>query len=209
MTEMHVRDIGHHQVLTGLYSRVDWSHPGPLQFYLVAPFYWLAGRSSLGLVFGALALNLASVVGILAVARRRGGTPLLLCSLVVSLLLTRTLGPQFLGDAWNLTLTVLPFALLVFLVWSLGVGETWALPVAAFVTSFLVQTHIGFLVLAVPLFAGGAVVLVRKTGRGCRRAALVTAGVLAVVWLPPVLDVVMHQPSNLARAYGYFRDPGE
>jgi hypothetical protein len=32
MAELHVRDIGHHQVLTGLYSRVDWSHPGPLQF---------------------------------------------------------------------------------------------------------------------------------------------------------------------------------
>jgi hypothetical protein len=27
LTEMHVRDIGYHSVLTGLYSRDDWSHP--------------------------------------------------------------------------------------------------------------------------------------------------------------------------------------
>src|SRR5918996_5039388 len=45
MTELHVRDIGHHEVLTGLHSRWDWSHPGPLQFYVSAPIYWLSGSS--------------------------------------------------------------------------------------------------------------------------------------------------------------------
>ena len=31
-TELLTRDVGHHPVLTGLYSRTDWNHPGPALF---------------------------------------------------------------------------------------------------------------------------------------------------------------------------------
>jgi hypothetical protein len=79
-TELTVRDVGRHEVLVGLFSRSDWSHPGPLSFYLLAPFYWITGGSALGLVLGALAVNSGSVAGIAVVARRRGGTPLLVCA---------------------------------------------------------------------------------------------------------------------------------
>ncbi len=217
MTEMHVRDVGRHEVLTGLWSRFHWNHPGPLQFYLIAPFYRLAGSSSLGMVLGALAVNLAAVVGILAVARRRGGTPLLLCSLVACLLLTRSLGPEFLGDAWNLTLPVLPFALMAFVVWSMLAGETWALPAGAALATFLVQTHIGYLATAGALFACGALGLVLSArrehgpgwGRPLLRPAAFTVGVLAVLWLPPAIDLVTNSPSNAGDIYRYFRDPGE
>src|SRR5262245_20824350 len=37
--EMQVRDVGHHELLTGLYSRDGWSHPGPMFAYLAAPVY--------------------------------------------------------------------------------------------------------------------------------------------------------------------------
>jgi hypothetical protein len=220
MTELHIRDIGRHEVLTGLWSRYDWKHPGPLQFYLVAPFYWLSGGSSLGMVMGALAINLGSVLSCLAIARRRGGTPLVVATLVAFLLVVRTLGPEFLGDDWNLTITVLPYALLAFLTWSMLAGEMWALPAAAFVASFLVQTHIGFTSTAVPLLALGSAALAVRAWRSPgppeerrrRRLgwwSLGAAGVLALVWLPPVLDMVMHTPDNLTNAYRYFRDPGE
>ncbi len=217
MTELHVRDVGRNEVLTGLWSRFHWNHPGPLQFYVIAPFYWLTGGSSLGLVLGALAVNLATVVGILAIARRRGGTPLVLCSLVACLLLTRSLGPEFLGDAWNLTLPVLPFLLLAFVTWSMMAGEAWALPAGAAVATFLVQTHVGYLITAAPLFACGALglVLAARRDRGpawwrpLGRAAAVTIGVLAVLWLPPAIDLVINTPSNASEVYRYFRDPGD
>lgn len=175
MTEMHIRDIGHHEVLIGLWSRWSWSHLGPMQFYLVAPFYWLTGDRSIGMVLGALTLNLASIVGILVISRRRGGTPL----------------------------------------------------VGVFVTSFLVQTHIGFLALAVPLFALGLGALVVRLVRARRgqadpedpgrlpdrrgplRAAAVSAVVFGIVWLPPVLDRIWYKPSNLGNAWRYFRHPYE
>ena len=233
MTEMHIRDIGHHEVLIGLYSRWTWSHLGPMQFYLVAPFYWLSGDSSIGMVLGALALNLASIIGILVISRRRGGTPLVICSLLGCLLLARTMGPEVLGDSWNLTLTVFPFALLAFVVWSLWAGELWALPVGVFVTSFLVQTHIGFLALAVPLIAFGVAALAfrlvrarraRPAGdadgdgdggdtlpdrRGLLRAGVISAVLFGILWLPPVLDRLWHKPSNAGNAWRYFRHPPE
>jgi hypothetical protein len=49
LTEMHVRDVGRHEVLVGLFSRAGWAHPGPMLFYMMAPFYWLTGRASIGM----------------------------------------------------------------------------------------------------------------------------------------------------------------
>src|SRR5690348_17774394 len=42
------------QLLVGPYSRYGWHHPGPLYFYLLAPVYTLAGKSTPGLSAGAL-----------------------------------------------------------------------------------------------------------------------------------------------------------
>ena len=53
-TELLTRDVGHHPVLTGLYSRTDWNHPGPTLFYLLALPYRLTGSASIGIHVGAL-----------------------------------------------------------------------------------------------------------------------------------------------------------
>src|SRR3954452_2495683 len=98
LTEMHVRDVGHHPVLVGLYSRDDWSHPGPMLFYVLAPFHWLTGGSAIGLGLGALCINAASITGMAMVARRRGGTALMVSTLLVVALVMRTLGAEFLRD---------------------------------------------------------------------------------------------------------------
>lgn len=205
VTEMHVRDIGHHQVLTGLYSTADWSHPGPLLFYLLAPFYWLTGGASIGLLLGALAINAAALVGIALIAQRCGGTPLLLCALVGAGLLIRTLGAGFISDPWVISIATLPFALLLLLVWSMTRGDAWALPLGALVATFLAQTHVGFVVLALPLFAFGAAWLVVVARRDALRAGWLSAGILIVLWLPPLLDVLINEPSNLGKVVRHFR----
>ena len=174
--ELFVRDVGHHPVLVGLYSRDGWSHPGPIIFYLLAIPYRLTGSSSVGLQLGALIINGAAIVGMALVARRRGGTPLLLCTLLGVGLLVRTLGPDFVRDPWVCYVTVIPFGLMVLLSWSMACGETWALPVGAALTSYLVQTHVGYLALAVPLLVWGAGCLVwlavrRRRSGGARGGA--------------------------------------
>jgi hypothetical protein len=258
LIELHTRDVGRETPLVGLYSRGEWSHPGPILFYVLAPFYWLAGGRAVGLSIGALAINAASIAGLALVARRRGGTPLMLLTLLGSTLLLRTLGADFASDPWNCFITTLPFALLIFLAWSLWCGEAWALPLAAGVATFLAQTHVGFVLLALPLVVWGAIGLVvaavrppggRRTaaepaplpepepeaepggavepdGAGdgeaaagqpgatrpsVRRLALValaTVGVLAVLWAPTFIDVLVHDPSNLGLIRQWFGGGG-
>jgi hypothetical protein len=213
MTEMHVRDVGHHEVLVGLWSRWDWNHPGPALFYLLAPFYWLTGGASIGMSLGALVINGAAIAGMVLIARRRGGTPLMLCTLLGCLLLMRTVGGEFLHDPWNLYITVFPYALLLFLAWSMACGDLWAVPLAAGVVTFLVQTHVGFLPLVAPvlLWSGAALLWRGDRERVARlvRPGLITAGVLVLLWLPPLVDVIRHSPSNLTRIFDYFQDPNE
>ncbi|HET6949830.1 MAG TPA: hypothetical protein VFI47_05630, partial [Acidimicrobiales bacterium] len=171
MTEMQIRDVGRHDVLVGLYSRADWNHPGPMIFYLLAPFYWLTGGLAIGMNLGALAINGGSVAGMGLIARRRGGTPLMLLTLLGCTLLLRTLGAEFAHDPWNCFITTLPFGLMIFLAWSMWCGEAWALPVGAVVATFLTQTHIGFVVLALPLLAWGGLGLAVSAWRGGSTAA--------------------------------------
>lgn len=211
LTEMQVRDIGHHEVLNGLYSRADWRHPGPMLFYLLAPLYWLTGHASIALNLGALIINAAAIAGMAVIARRRGGTPLMLCTLLGCGLLVRTLGGDFMHDFWNNYITVLPFGLMIFLAWDLTCGDIWALPVATVVASFLFQTHVGFLALAVPLLVWGVVWMAvpawRSTDARKRelvRSGLLSAAVLVVLWLPTLIDVALHAPSNAERIVRWF-----
>ena len=209
LIELRVRDIGRHPVLTGLYSRNDWSHPGPLFSYLMVPLYRLSGSASMAVNVGTLAVNGASIVGMALVARRRGGLPLLVCTLAACALLVRTLGVDFVSDPWNTYVTVLPFGLLAFLVWAMACGDTWALPVGALVASFLAQTHVGFVVLALPLFALGAVWLALLDRRAVVRPAMWSAVVLLIVWSPVLLDVATDTTGNVGRAVDWFRYSGE
>ena len=177
LIELQTRSVGRDEVLVGLYSRDAWNHPGPALFYVLAPLYWLTGGMSVSISIGALAINGASVAGMALVARRLGGTPLMLITLLANALLMRALGAEFLQDPWNCFVTTLPFGLLVFLTWAMWRGEFWALPVGAGVFTFLAQTHVGFVALASPLLAWGAVGLMASfvTSRRTATANVVTA----------------------------------
>ncbi|HEX5945507.1 MAG TPA: hypothetical protein VFY82_04490 [Acidimicrobiales bacterium] len=177
LIELQTRSVGHDEVLVGLYSRGTWNHPGPALFYVLAPFYWLTGGMSVSISIGALVINGASVAGMALVARRLGGTPLMLVTLLANALLMRALSGEFLQDPWNCFVTTLPFGLLVFLSWAMWRGEFWALPVGAGVFTFLAQTHVGFVALASPLLAWGVVGLVASvvTSRRATAANAVTA----------------------------------
>jgi hypothetical protein len=212
LIELNTRDIGHHPVLVGLVSRDGWSHPGPALFYLLAAPYRLTGSSSIALPLGALAINAAAIAGIAVVARRRGGLSLMLLTLLGVGLLVRALGPEFVADVWNPYIPVLAFGFFLFLTWEMTCGQTWALPVAAGVGSFCIQTHIGYLALVIPLLAWGMAWLVRSRVKAHRlaalgRVALVTAAVLSVLWLPPLVDELLHSPGNLSAIADYFRHP--
>ena len=213
--ESLVRDVGHHWLLLGPFSRFGWFHPGPALYYLLALPYRLTGSSSGSLAFAALCINGGAVLGITLIARRRGGLPLLIITSVFVLLLVRTLGAQFQRDPWNPYVTLLPFLLLLFVTWSIACGDRWALPVGAGVGSFLVQTHVGYvLVVTVVVVAGfvGLVVTERARGEEHRRSwwptLVVTGAVLFVFWLPVAVQQITQDPGNVSQLVDFFGNHG-
>jgi hypothetical protein len=194
--EMRVRDVGTGATpLVGPYSRYGWDHPGPFLFWLLAGPYRLLGSRSSALMVVALLVAVASVVGAVLLLRRRGGGALALVGALVLALLARGLGGDFLVDAWNPYVTLLPFVALTVACWSVALGDRWCLLVAGVLATFCVQSHVGYgpVVAAVVLVGTGfAVADVVRGGEGAARAWTrvvgVTAAACTLLWLAPVAD---------------------
>ena len=187
--------------------------PGPLLFWLLAvPARFLEARS---LQVTAGLVNVASVIGVVGLALRRGGRPLMFAAAIALPLMLASLPADVYSDIWNSSAPLLPLTLLVFLAWSLGCGEYRLLPLAVLVASFVVQCHLTFVVPALGALAVGVVGLFAaprfrprrgRMGRGALRDRrrsmrrwLAAAGLVALVcWLPPLIDQATNRPGNLA-----------
>jgi hypothetical protein len=193
MLEMATADTGSANTrLVGPYSRLGWSHPGPALFWLLAAPYRLSGAASWSLLSTAALVNLASLVGAMVFAWRRGGLVLTalvalgLGSVVASSVVDVDSG--MLADPWNPWITVLPTALLILAVVSVWLGDRAALVVTVVVGSFLAQSHVGYGPLVAAMWATAAVGAWRH-GVMTRRWLLVGGLLpLVVLWLPPVID---------------------
>lgn len=216
LLELRTRSVGgSHTPLVGAYSRFGWSHPGPALFYALALPYRAFGSRSNGLLAAALLINAASVAGIVLLAWRRGGRPLALGTAIGLTLLCRALGGNVLRDPWNPSITVLPFAALLFLAWSIACGDDWMLPIAALVASFVVQSHVGYAVLVIVVLVVAIVLRLvavaqhrndEGRGRNRRRTGAIlglTVIVTVAAWLPPLIDQRVN-PGNLNAIFKFF-----
>jgi hypothetical protein len=222
---LQIRDVGGLDTpLVGAYSRYGWDHPGPLLFWVLAPFYWAFGAT--GVLVGVALLNGVALVGALIVARRRGGFPLMVVVALTLAVLCHALGAELLIDPWNPWVPVLPFFAFVMLAWSVA-GRDWvALPWLVGVGSFVVQAHVGY----APLVGGFGIVagiLALLHGRRLRRPATTTtalaspnhrsarvsilvAGLLGgLLWLAPVVQQLTGSPGNLGEIVRSFREPAD
>ena len=223
---LRIRDVGgHHTPLVGVQSRFGWDHPGPLMFWLLAPFNWVFGQT--GLLAGTALLNAAALTGSLVVAWRRGGLALLALVAIVGALLTHALGPELLIEPWNPWVPVLPFLLFVMLAWSVAERDWATLPWLVGIGSFVTQTHVGYAPVVIGLggvaCALGAYGTTRSrysTGDGDsitagalrpspRRWIIVAVIVGVVLWLPPVVQQLTGSPGNLGEIVDSFRHPKE
>ena len=223
---LRIRDVGgHHTPLVGVQSRFGWDHPGPLMFWLLAPFNWMFGQT--GLLAGTALLNAAALTGSLVVAWRRGGLALLALVAIVGALLTHALGPELLIEPWNPWVPVLPFLLFVMLAWSVAERDWATLPWLVGIGSFVMQTHVGYAPVVIGLggvaCALGAYGTTRSrysTGDGDsitagalrpspRRWIIVAVIVGVVLWLPPVVQQLTGSPGNLGEIVDSFRHPKE
>ncbi|MEA2272013.1 MAG: hypothetical protein QOI98_721, partial [Solirubrobacteraceae bacterium] len=170
--------------------------PGPMLFWLLA----LPAR--LGHVAPAIAMgavNTAAVVGMVALARRRGGVVLMLVVAGALALMCRSLEAQIYHDVWNPSAAVLPFALLVFLAWSVAAGEHALLPLIVVVGSFAAQAQLAYALPVLALFAVALAFLVGSRVPVPRRTIVGALLALLVCWSLPLAEEVVHRPGNLVR----------
>ncbi len=188
-------------------------HPGPLEFWALAPFDRLFG-SRLGILLGVAVVNALAlaIVGVttyhLAGRGAAGG------ALAVGVVFAWGLGRQIVVDPWNPYIALFPLLALCVTAWASVSGRPWALPLVAGLASFVAQQHLLYLPLAVALLAlaslGLAEAMLRRHRRGALRrrdvvsTVLGTVGVLVLAWLFPVFDQLAHDPGNfvaIARSY--------
>lgn len=208
LIELRVRDAFDHLVTTGPYSRFGWYHPGPMLFYLYALPYRLSGESSRAIPVTALLVN-ALTVGVVAwVGYRIRGLAGVVWVAIPTALLVRSLGADLLHSPWNPDVSILPLLAVLVAAWAVAAGRWWMLTVAVVFGSFVVQNHVGD---ALPVAAALVVAIgigwwrpeERSEHPGRRRALVVAAIVVGVLWVVPVWGDVVSGNGNLRTVAGF------
>jgi hypothetical protein len=192
------------RLLVGPYSRFGWHHPGPLYFYLLAPWYWLSGFRTAGMQAGALAINLGATWLIVRTLISAATTP---TAIVVSGFTAwyafRT--GDMLVSAWNPHIVVLPLIAYIVLAAAMAArpGRSYLLGLVA-VGAFLAQTHLAMVPIVAVLGITAA-----WNGRGLSNTTWVIAVVLKLLlWIPPLTEQLTHRPGNLLSIVRFFVNGG-
>ncbi len=202
-----------HSPLVGTYSDASVASVGPV-FTAGPSLYWLLavqthlfGDWALPVTMGVV--NTASVVGTVALARRRGGSVLMFVTAVAVVVMCRSFPQVMLHEIDNSRAGVLLVTFMLFLAWSVACGEYRLLPLTVLVASFVIQVHFslalaGVVALVVAL-VGLAFPQVRDTGSAAvpdhdrRRWLLGALAAGLFCWSAPLLDQALHRPGNLVR----------
>lgn len=205
--ESYTRLASEGALTVGAYSRFQWHHPGPLYFYLLAPFYLASGERPAGLNAGAATLSLVSLaLAATILLRRRSLVSLSVLGVLVLLAFRST---EAMVSPWNPHVPVMPVAALLVVAADVVAGNAWMLPVAAFLASLSAQAHIALVPCA---FAIGMLAVARALagsgepdGAGWRAALAATVVVLVGVWAVPVYEELTATPrGNLTELWQFF-----
>jgi hypothetical protein len=199
LIELKVRDVPEHLPLVGVYSRFGWSHPGPLQFLLLSVPYRVAASSSVALLVATMSGHLAAVAAAWWLARRidRVAGWTVLISLLAVLATTPA---DLLRTPWNPYVALVAAGALVVAAWSAAERSPWGVLALALLASLLVQAHVVALPLvAAVVVAAAAAMLWRRAASAPplpTRALVGAAAMTALLWVLPVVDLLVGDPSN-------------
>ena len=190
--------------LVGGDARFGWNHLGPWLFYLMAIPYRLLGSSAVGLLVGAAAINVVSLVMTLRCVRGLAGhrAEAVVAAGVLLFLLTAT-GDRLI-DPWNPYVVQLPFLLSLVSCWAV-INRQWRwLPWLVGAGSLCVQGHITFLVPTIVLVILATVSVARSAWSVTKPAVRSTIVVAVVAWLPTLIDLFLPHRHNLYRVARFF-----
>lgn len=190
-------------VTLGPYSQFGWHHPGPLLFYLLAPFYAAAGANSIGLSVGAIALNLLAL-GVTGRTLARHVGPAVAATVVLALGLYLLRAGDLVTSIWNPHLIVLPLVAAMVLAAAAGAGDGAALVGTVFAVSFLAQSSVSVVPVCAVVAAAGIGWPPTNAWLVRRRWVVGAASLLLLAWLPPLVEQATHQPGNIASLARFF-----
>ena len=186
-------------------SGVASNHPGPMPFYLLAPFQAIYGVDA-GLALGAAAINGAVwAVGVWVMTRRHG-----LLAGVVTLgifgLLAFGLGAHLLYDPVSSNAAAFASIALVIVAAEVVAGDWDLLPVFVVLGSFVIQAHLTYVALGMPLVLvviGALIVALVRRQPEPTRSLVTSAAIGLVLWAPVVWDQVFGtgNVSNIAETF--------
>lgn len=222
LIEMRVRSVGRAWPSVGAPSYTGTYHLGPLEYYVLAPFYRLLGQGPAALGYGAAMVNATAVAACAWLAWRRGRLAMVTLTLVALSTVAATVTAGFLADFWNPWVALFPSLAFLFAVWSVVEDDTAALPVLVLAGSWAAQAHFSYVVIVAPLsFAAVAVmagrawhrrrVIGHEPARPARARWILVAlssTLAAICWAPPAIEQIIHgSDGNLSATAARLLDP--
>jgi len=206
VTELYTLLAAEGRQLVGPYSRFGWHHPGPLLFWIEAPFYRLSGYGTAALYSGALAINLtalATLAWVVAREDRRLGALVTGASLLFAWHI-----PTLFANPWNALVPALSSLTFVVLCAAVANGRIGLLPLMVVFGSFIAQTHLGYAplagVLAPASLAIGLPVYRSRTGRPLWPHVVASSWLALGLWLFPIAEQLSQEQGNVTRLWRFF-----
>ncbi len=199
------------KLLVGPYSRFGWHHPGPLYFWIAAPFYAAANFKSAGLHVAVQFINASSMI-VAAWVAARFASPQLVATLFAATIAYFWRARAILESLWNPHVPIAPAVALTVVCAAIATGEVALIPLAATVASFIAQTYVGLLPYAagVSSIAITAALAASRRDRGVWidpktwRVLNLTAWLLVILWSGPLAEQMANSPGNLTRLWDFF-----
>lgn len=211
--ELYVELATRLQLLVGPYSRFGWHHPGPIYFYLTAPFYAASGHRAAALYAVALGLNLTALVAIARVVAREAGAATMTAVLTACIVFAWRL-PRFMASPWTGHVMVLTSLAFLIVAAAVAIGRIRLLPWLVVLGCLATQTHLGF----APMVASVALVAIATAWtaaandrRPILRAVNLSVWIAVILSLVPISEAVAHHGGNVAALWQFFvsdADPG-
>jgi hypothetical protein len=199
------------KLMVGPYSRFGWHHPGPLYFWIAAPFYAAADFKSAGLHVAVQFINASSMIVAAWVAARLA-SPQLVATLFALTIAYSWRARAILESLWNPHVPIAPAIALTVVSAAIAAGQVTLIPLAATLASFIAQTYVGLL----PYAAGVssiAIIAALATSRRDHgvwidpktwRVLNLTAWLLVILWSGPLADQMANSPGNVTRLWYFF-----
>ncbi|MFH7416263.1 hypothetical protein VSS93_25750 [Pseudomonas syringae pv. tagetis] len=186
----------------GISSRFGWAHPGPFNYYMLAPWYWLFGEKEAGLILGTFLYNLGFIAGSTwAVSRISERNTAALFLTTVILYSSVALGARVFLDVLLPYSTIFPWVFALSLSLAVILKHRYFIPLLALALSCVTQMHIAFwlpaAILGLSTLAGS--MLNKRPERTEILLWVAAAFLFAITWIPP-----LHELHNISKIFEFF-----